>query len=214
VRRAEDSAKQHPLVVDVQQYFDAARVSDAGYLRPRKRLMLDLCVSQGTLPRALEVANKLYLDLEYRGHRVLLPPASHGWRRPRLALGGVQRQPDQWHEDRDEWGPDRPTVVMIGTVAFALTIYEPRESATVRHVGQRWVRLSEAPPLKRGEYDWTTTHAMPTGKLCLRTSSPYHGASWEKEWRESKVGQLPSFFPAVARELEGSTAVIVSAVEE
>jgi len=103
---------------------------------------------------------------------------------------------------------------MIGTVAFGLTIYEPRESADVRRVEQRWARLSEAPAPKRGEYDWTSKHEMPTGKLCLRAFSPYQGTTWRKEWRESRVGQLPSLFRAVAKELEGTTAAIVALVDD
>jgi hypothetical protein len=214
IRRAEDRPSQHALLVNVQQWFDAARVSEAGYLRPRKRLMLDLLVSQNTLSRALETANTLYLDLEDRGHRVLMPPARHGWHRPTVELGSQPRPNDYWYRDEDAWGPDRPTVVMIGTVAFGLTIYEPRESADVRRVEQSWVRISETPPPRRGEYDWTGKHEMPTGKLCLRAFSPYEGTNWKKEWRESRAGQLPSLFKAISKELEGSTAIIVAMVEE
>jgi len=214
IRRPEDRPSRHPLLIDVQQYFDAARVSMAGYLRPRKRLMLDLSVSQSALPRALEVANTLYLDLEDRGHRVIIGPSTHGWHRPSVELGSTPRRNDYYHRDDDTWGPDRPTVVMIGTVAFGLTIYEPRELAEVRRIEERYVRLAEAPPLKRNEYDWKTTHEMPTERLCLRVFSPYEGTSWKKEWRESRVGQLPSFFRAVAKELEGSTEMIIAKVDE
>jgi hypothetical protein len=55
---------------------------------------------------------------------------------------------------------------------------------------------------------------MPTGKLCLRAFSPYEGTGWKKEWRESRAGQLPSQFKAIAKELEGSTATIVDLVEK
>src|SRR5204862_7796689 len=69
---------------------------------------------------------------------------------------------------------------------------------------------------KRGSYEalhrWTTTRDMPSGKLCLRVFSPYGGTSWSKEWREARVGQLPSQFVAISKALEGSTAMIVGLV--
>ena len=51
----------HPLIRGAREHFDAARERDE-YLRPSKKLLVDLVVSKGTLARALEVANELFLS--------------------------------------------------------------------------------------------------------------------------------------------------------
>ena len=176
--------------------------------------MLDLFVSRKTLPRALEVANTLYLDLEDRGHRVVIAPQGDGWHRPNLELGNKPRSEDYWYRDRDTWGPGRPTIVMIDTVAIGLTLYELSEAAEVRSVDGAWVRVAEMPPPRRGAYDWKTTKNMPTGKLCLQAFSPYQDTRWQQGWREERDGQLRSRFRAIAKQLEEATATVVTLVEE
>jgi hypothetical protein len=49
----------------------AARV-EVGYLRPFKRNLVDIFVSNDTLTYPLDTANELFLRLEERGHRVML----------------------------------------------------------------------------------------------------------------------------------------------
>ncbi|HEX7622273.1 MAG TPA: hypothetical protein VF400_01790, partial [Anaeromyxobacteraceae bacterium] len=57
--------ERHPLLCQVQPLFEKARPSssysgDADYLRPYKKSLPDIFVSKEQLPRALELANKLY----------------------------------------------------------------------------------------------------------------------------------------------------------
>jgi hypothetical protein len=63
----------HPLIRGAREHFDVARERD-DYLRPSKKLLVDLVVWKKTLPHALEVANELFLLLEDRGHPVSLAP--------------------------------------------------------------------------------------------------------------------------------------------
>jgi len=55
---------------------------------------------------------------------------------------------------------------------------------------------------------------MPSGRLCLRASSPYARASWEKQWRETKGSDLSSKVPQIVRELEAEAATIAALVAE
>jgi len=48
---------RHPLVSAVREFFEAGRLSEVGYLRPRKRNLVDLFVSKETLVNALNLAN-------------------------------------------------------------------------------------------------------------------------------------------------------------
>ena len=58
---------KHPLLIAVQEYYDAARLTEEGYLRPLKRNLVDVFVSREALTYALNAANDLFLHLEKRG---------------------------------------------------------------------------------------------------------------------------------------------------
>ena len=107
-------------------------------------------------------------------------------------------------------------MVFVGTVAIGLTIFESSEQVEVRLVDGKYVRVDEPPAPRRRHYSdyWTTQRDLRSGRLCLRAYSPYNGASWERFWRESKAGELPGKFRAVARELEREAPVIAKLVEE
>jgi hypothetical protein len=75
---------RHPLVSAVREFFEAGRLSEVGCLRPRKRNLVDLFVSKGTLVNALDLANALFQRFEDRGHRVTL--AAEYLHRPALTV--------------------------------------------------------------------------------------------------------------------------------
>ena len=58
----------------------------AGYLRPNKRLMVDVITSKQTCSRALDIANELFLLLEERGYSVAFERHGLGLRRYPTAL--------------------------------------------------------------------------------------------------------------------------------
>jgi len=67
-------------------------VTPSGLLKPRKYKLVDIISSKATLDRALDVANGFYLELEKRGHSVVLEP--HGQRLRRHAVvAGLQKWP-------------------------------------------------------------------------------------------------------------------------
>jgi len=69
---------RHPLTSDVKPLFEAGRLSYSAddYLKPAKKLLVDLAVTKTGLDNALSFANQLFLALETRGHRVLIAPNS------------------------------------------------------------------------------------------------------------------------------------------
>jgi len=73
---------RHPLVAGVKTLFEGGRLSyDTGYLKPAKRLLLDLAVTKTGLDKALSFASELFLALENQGHRVLIAPNGEPFQR-------------------------------------------------------------------------------------------------------------------------------------
>lgn len=215
VRPRADHSGDHGILVGARGHYDVARENDDGYLKPQKRLLVDLIVSKNALTRGLTTANALFWALEDRGHGVVIAPNTESFSRasvdPREKGGQGQYFPSLW-------SPFRPTVAYIGTVAIGLTIFELAESVEVRWVNGKYIPVSELPAPKRRRYTqvstWTHQRDMPSGRLCLQAYSPYRGTEWNRQWRESKVGDLPKKFPAIARELEREAATIAELVEE
>lgn len=214
-RRRSDRPAQHELLAGAREQFDDLKRSDNDYLRPRKRNLPDLYVSKDTIDRALETANELYLALEDRGHRVMLAPSNRVYSRPTVeerVEGGKERDP------HGVWVPERTTIVFIGSVAIGLTIFELSEKVEMRWVDHGYVRADQVPEPKRRRaqlgYDHSYMRDTPNGRLCLRASSPYWRAKWEKQWRETNLGSLPTKIPGIVRELEGEASTIAKLVEE
>ncbi len=84
--------KRHALVTGVRDLFLKGRTNDSGLLKPSKRLLLDLVVSEKTLDAALDVANHLFQQLELAGHRVVLTPTDRHYSRCEVEERDVPRQ--------------------------------------------------------------------------------------------------------------------------
>jgi hypothetical protein len=212
-RRNTPCPDRHPLVAGAREHFDKvrpARYSDAGYLRPFKRALVDVFVTRDALERALDTASELFLSLEDRGHRVAL---AAGYR-PDLDPREI-RKPAYSSLLHYAWRPGIPTIVHVGTVAIGLALYEISENVEVRRVGDKYVRVSALPAMKRrSSYGWTHREDLASGRLGLRAASAYQEAQWEKEWREEVAGDLPKKFRQIARELEAAAPTIASLVAE
>jgi hypothetical protein len=206
---------QHELLVDARKHFEVARELDSGYLRPAKHRIVDVFVSRDTLSRALDLANVLFLALEKAGHRVAFAPFGHALQRHAVderSDGGRDRG------GYGSWSPDRATVVYVGTVAFAVTIFELSEEVEVKYVDGKYFRVSQLPlPKRRSFYvesTWNHKRHMPSGRLCIRASSPYSRVKWEKQWREAKKGGLRSKVRQVVRALESEAPTIAMLYED
>ena len=81
IRKRAERPSQHHLVSGAKIHFENVRETEAGYLKPTKKLLPDLLVSKNTLDRALDIANELFLMLEDRGYKVMHAPRDIRFRR-------------------------------------------------------------------------------------------------------------------------------------
>jgi hypothetical protein len=207
---------KHPLIKGAKALFEAGRLShNSIYLKPTKKLLVDLTVSKAGLDKALSFANQLYLSFESCGHRVVIAPQGEHLQRVEVDEREAQ---DRRQRYSDLWSPLRCTVVYIGTVAFGLSIIEMSEEVEVRYVNGEYVRESEYVVPKRRRYGqdhtWTTTRDFSTGRLCLQAYSPYYRAKWVHHWRETKDCDLTGRIPAIVKELERAVVDVARLIEE
>ncbi|MGE0371005.1 MAG: hypothetical protein AB7Q01_03855 [Gammaproteobacteria bacterium] len=207
---------RHPLVSRVKPLLEAGRLAWHGkYLKPAKKLLVDLVVTQTGLDKAIAFASELFLALEVRDHSVVIAPNAKRFHRADV---DERENPGKGHDHNNLWSPMRCTVVYIGTVAIGLTDIEMSEAAEARYVNGEYVRLTDFAPKRRGRYaqdhGWTSTHDFPTGRLCLQAYSPYPRANWIQHWRETPTRDLSGRIPAIVRELEKATIDIARLVEE
>ena len=204
----------HPIVIGARKHFESGRVTEDGYLKPHKRLVSDIYVSKETLPRALEVANSLYLKLERRKYPVLIAPNGTHFHRPPV---DEREKPGRERLWESTWYPLRPTVVYIKGIELGLTFFELSENVKVRHKKGKWVRVTEAPARARRsqwDHDWTSQRDLPSGRLCLWAYSPHGWTQWKEEWREKAPGGLPRKFNAVITTLEREVPNILRQIKK
>jgi len=207
---------EHFLTRGVTRLFEEGRLSfDGEYLKPAKRLLVDLAVSKTGLEKALSFANQLFLALEAHGHRVVIASVDERLRRENV---NHRESPSRNPGDNDLWSPQRPTVVYVGTVAIGLTIIEMSEEVQVRYVNGKYIRDAEYNAPKRRRYvvdnTRTTTRELASGRLCLQAYSPYGVAKWLHHWHETSNRDLQSQVPAIVKRLAGAAIEIAQLVEE
>ena len=206
--------QRHALVTGVRDLFLKGRSSDTGLLKPSKRLLVDLVVSETALDMALNVANQLFQQLESVGHRVVLAPTDRYYTRTAVEEREVPRQ---GYHHANLWSPQRPTFVYVGTVAIGLTLFETTEELEVQYVNGKYIPLTDLPVEKRKRYpsghSWTSKRDYPSGRLCLQAFSPYGVATWTRQWRESGEKKLPSQIGRIVAELSDAALEIARLVE-
>jgi hypothetical protein len=207
----------HPLVTAWRGFLEEAAPTEAGYMAPRKKNVLDAFVTKAMIRGAAEALDAILIELEMRGHRVQLSPDSYNHRPP----VDVAQRPikDQYYRRPNEWQPNRPTIAYVREAKIALTLFELTEHVRVRRTGaDRYVRISDLPPTRRyapqspGEAD--ETRDMPTGRFVLRAYSPRHDAPWQREWTENQKGEFVTMANAIADALEEAVLVIMRQVED
>lgn len=101
----------------------------------------------------------------------------------------------------------------MGSVAIGLSLFEVSENVEMRYVGgeREYVLVGSAEdrmlPLRA--HDWTTHRWLPCGRLGVHAYAPEGSTRWERYWREKKVGDLPSMFEEIGKELEEQAPVVV-----
>ncbi len=202
------------MIKGAKEHFEAGRLSlDSQYLKPTKKLLVDLVVSRTGLEKAISFANELFLVLEDKGYRVVIAPKSEHLHRADV---DEHAEPRKNRGYNNLWSPWRCTVVYIGTLAIGLTIIEMSEEVEVRYVNGKYIRESDYVPPKRGEnrYTWTIKKNYPTGRLCLQAYSPYWRTKWIKQWRETKKRDLEEQIKSIVKELKQAAGPVARLVEE
>ena len=118
----------HGLVREAHEHFKSVRDSRSPYLRPYKKLTIDLIVSKDTLERGLSIASQFYLLLEELGYHVRIAP--YGQHIYRAEVDERENTKPLRHYS-DLWSPYRSTVVYIQDVVIGLTIFEISEQIEV-----------------------------------------------------------------------------------
>lgn len=219
VRTRITKATVHELVSGAREHFDSGRPVDEGaYLKPYKKLLVDVTTSRACLDRSLTFANELFLKLESCGHRVRIAAPDQNC--TRIAIDEreqPEKQRDYYHSGL--WSPCRPTVVYVGTVPIGLAIVEMSEKILMRYVGNgRYIREADYVSPKRSRYTadhtWTTTKEIPSGRQKLIAYCPYSKVSWMQEWRESRGSPLGKRIPEIIKHIENASVDLVPKLEE
>lgn len=214
--RQRNQDKLHALINGARILFQSGSLSrEAGYLKPTKKLLVDVVTTKTGLDKTLALANLLFIALESRGHRVVIAAESENFRRAEV---DEREQKTRSRIQNNLWAPYRPTVVYIGTVAIGLTMIEMSEEEEVRYVNGEFVRESEYVPPKsarhRVDHSWKTTKDFPSGRLCLQAYSPYRTASWTRQWKETGTRDLSGQLASIVKNLEDVSAEVARLVDE
>jgi hypothetical protein len=219
-----DRPSKHPLLDGARGHFDEVRPGNPKtYVIPRKRNLVDIFVTPGTLDRTLKVASELFLFLEDRGQRVVLAPAGRRYHHERADVreGAKPNQHDSdW--DRGRWEPAVPTVVLVGEIVIGVRMFETMVELDAVHRNGKYVPYEppkEPVPSKRRRFavpepqPWISKHWFPTGRLALHAYAAEHVA-WEQTWREKTAGELATMFETIAKTFEGAVPKITKLLEE
>ncbi|AWJ87763.1 hypothetical protein TSH58p_30080 (plasmid) [Azospirillum sp. TSH58] len=209
----------HSLVRGAKERFENGRPVDEGaYLKPYKKLLVDVTASKACLDKALGFANDLFNALESAGHRVVLAPSDEQLRRADVDEREDRKKPRNRYHHSGLWSPYRPTVVYIGSVAIGLAIVEMSETVLLRYVRGTYVREADYTPPKPSrhavDHTWTTTRDLPSGRLRLVAYSPYGRVHWSTDWQETTKASLRPMLTLIVQAIEEAAADLVGKLEE
>lgn len=206
----------HPLIVGAARHFEKGRpVEEGSYLKPYKKMLVDVTACKAMLSAALDLANELFNSLEAAGHRVVLAPSGRELVRQSAEERDPVGRPRQYWEYSSLWSPDRPTVVTIGTVAIGLQVVEMSEIVTVRYVNGKYIRDADYVPPRRGyqDHSFTTTQALPSGRLRIIAYSPY-SVSWTAQWQDTPKSPVKGALRSIVATITAAASELVIKLEE
>ena len=204
----------HGLVREAHEHFKSVRDSRRPYLKPYKKLTIDLIVSKDTLERGLSITSQFYLLLEEFGHHVRIAPNDQ--RIYRAEVDERENTKPLRHYS-DLWSPYRSTVVYIQDVVIGLTVFEISEQIEVGYLNGEYIPIAQYllhPKVKnKSVHTWTTKQNTPSGRLCIQAYSTHPGTKWLKHWRESKPGEFSKTLKSIVSELCNSVDEISQVIQ-
>jgi hypothetical protein len=209
--------EKHHLARGVVPLFEQVRSSpEDGYLRPTKRLLVDITSSRPCLEKALEFANELFNKFEAAGHIVSLAPPHQRFSRASIDEHEVITSKNA-NRYPTLWSPWRPTVVYIDEVAFGLAIVEMSENILMRYVRGKYIpekEFSQSEKLHSKAHSWTTRKDLPSGRLRLVAYSPYYRVPWQLTWQETERTSLSSMIQTIIKKIANEAPNIVQKLKE
>lgn len=219
-RRTSNIIGTRGLIRGAKTHFESGRTVEAEkYLKPYKRLLVDVTAAKTGLDKALTFANDLFNALESAGHHVVLAPNGGQWRRGAVEWREQPNKRQHHHYYGNLWSPFRPTVVYVGTLAIGLAVIEMSEDVLMRYMGNgKYIRDADYVPPKASrhyvDHTWTTTQEMPTGRLRLVAYSPYWRVSWTTSWQETKSTTLTRELSTIVKAIERAAVELVEKLKE
>jgi hypothetical protein len=207
----------HALIRGARTHFETGRPVDEGaYLRPYKKLLVDITTSKAELGRALALASDLFNALESAGYRVTLAHQGEPFTRSHPDVYELPRK--RQDHGSSVWSPVRPTVVYVGTVAIGLALIEMSDSVLLRYVNGKYIRdadyIPPRPSRRFVDHTWTTTRDLPCGRFRLIAYAPWWHVSWSNQWQETGKTPLDSQIPAIVKAMRGIAGELAERVRE
>ena len=217
-RGKKGSIGTHALIAGARKHFESGRPVNSGeYLRPLKKLLVDVTVSAEQLLRALALANELFNALDAAGYPVTLGYHGQGLFRSPIDENEV---PSKTPHDRypSLWTPSQPTLVHVGEVSIGLSLVELSESVLMRYVNGRYIRETDyRPPQSTRQFvdrSWTATRDLRTGRFRLIAYAPQPNVSWSKHWQEDKSGTLLQQVPDIIAAMPSIASLLTTKTRE
>ncbi|WP_105416391.1 hypothetical protein [Neorhizobium sp. T25_27] len=181
---------------------------DGFYLKPKKKLVVDVQVSAPCLAKCLRFADRLFNALGTLGHRVAIAPS---FEFTRIA-------PDPRGERRPGsvriWSPLRPTVAFVHGMPIGLAVAEFCEMVTMHYAGYgKFVTAEEFRRQKRYGATWVKEMAVPCGRLKLTAYSPLLGVAWSREWSERPGSPLEERVGSIVAAIDSGALDVLARIE-
>lgn len=213
----------HPLVRGTLGEFRRSRpVKSWDYLRPYKKLLPDIVASAAVIERALDVASKLYNELEAQGARVVIAPNDQRYTGLTIDEREVPKG-ERGHRYYGSvmWSPMRLTIAFFEATAIGIAVLEMTENLLLQYIGDDrgydgYIPVAEyqANLRKYGRHHtWTTNMDVPCGRLRVVAFSA-DTVGWSKSWQEKGDTTFDAALPRIAKEIRGAVPEVIEMVEE
>lgn len=211
---------EHRMLAGVRAILQASKEA-GGYLKPTKRLMVDVLTSKKCIDHILRTASVLFAELDRNSYTVGFVGGGHEMPRPEIDEREGSKDSSYRYRYPTPWRPDRTTVAHFGAVSVGLTLVEMSEEIEVAHVKGEYLPVSEVREMKGGSRilagTWTSKHYWPTGRLRLIAYVSNNGLTWQRSWRESStqslVQSISKIIGEIKIEIPAIKALIVEAKE-
>lgn len=211
IRRGPQKGGVHRLIAAAEHPFRTARPDDrTAYLKPHKRLLVDVVTSSVAVERCLSFASRLFTSIEAHGHTVALARAGL----TRITIDRRQSPTPDAPRHLDDWRPLRPTVAYFGFVPIGLAVVETSETVLMHYVGGgRYVRDADyVPPTETAvRYTLTRYRDAPSGRLKLIAYSPLD-VPWYREWLDGPDAPLEGRIGQIVADLECAAVALGSSL--